>query len=395
MHYTQTKGRLRFMTYACFAITLVAGISGTLLGPAFQSLATRFTIPLESSGVFTGLQFLGITLSILATGRLLDRYDARYALMGGSILTGVGLLIIAGAQSLPIALVGAFVLGLGYGIADVAANVVIAKLNPEHTGAALSLLATFYGLGAVLGPQLLNWALTQNNFTLAFTATAIASLLLTLPFSQSSLPAHHDQTDAQATPIRINWWILLPFGIFLFLYVGVEVGFSSWIVTQISTLTTATESLATVGASLFWVGVTIARGLGSVVLKRFTEQQVLILAIVMIFVGTLLLLLFQTVVGVALVSAFIVGLGCGPIFPISMALSGSVYPEARGKTSGAMIAAGTLGAAVLPWIQGQLGGGRSGGMELVLVLAIMLFVIERAKLSRVSVVGSVPKTVDL
>jgi fucose permease len=393
MHDAQSIVRLRFISYACFAITLVAGISGTLLGPAFQSLAARFAIPLESSGIFTGLQFAAITLSILATGRLLDRYDARYALMGGSILTGLGLLIIAAAQALPVALLGAFVLGLGYGLADVGANVVIAKINPERTGAALSFLAFFYGLGAVLGPQILNMALAQQNFTLAFTATGVASLLLTIPFSQSSLPAHHDHNAQARDALRINWWVLLPFGLFLFLYVGVEVGYSSWIVTQISTLTRATESLATVGASLFWLGVTVARGSASVALRRFTEQQLLLISVLLIIVGVLLLLIVPTSETVGLISAFCVGLGCGPLFPISLALAGNVYPEARGKTSGVMIAAGTLGGAFLPWLQGQLGGGRSGGMELVLFLAIVLLVIERVKLSRTAVDETVAQNI--
>ena len=70
------------------------------------------------------------------------------------------------------------------------------------------------------------------------------------------------------------------------------------------------------------------------------------------------------------------------MFPISLALAGNVYPESRGKTSGAMIAAGTLGGAFLPWLQGRLGGGRSGGMELVLLLAVALLAIERLKISR-------------
>jgi fucose permease len=394
MQNAHSPARLRFMTYACFAITLVAGISGTLLGPAFQSLALRFTIPLESSGIFTGLQFTGITLSIFATGRLLDRYDARYALMSGSILTGVGLLMIAGAQALPMALLGAFVLGLGYGIADVAANVVIAKINPEHTGAALSLLAFFYGLGAVLGPQIVNWALMHQNFTLAFTVTAVASLLLTIPFSQSSLPAYQaGQGTGAANTNQINWWTLLPFAVFLFVYVGIEVGFSSWIVTQISTLTKASESLATVGASLFWIGVTIARGTASIALHRFTERQILTISILAVIAGTLLLLVLPSFEVVALISAFCVGLGCGPLFPISLTLAGNVYPEARGKTSGTMIAAGTLGGAILPWIQGRLGGGHSGGMEAILFLAIVLLIIERLKLNRLLSGDCLPQSI--
>ncbi len=373
----QTATHPRFLTYSCFAITLIAGISGTLLGPAFQSLAQRFSIPLENSGIFTGLQFIGITIAILATGRLLDRINARYALMGGSLLTGLGLLMIAGALSLPVALLGAFVLGLGYGIADVSANVVIAKLNQERAGSALSLLAFFYGLGAVLGPQLLNVALSQNNFTLAFTFTAVVSLLLTIPFSQSSLHIH--QRDEASEPIgstRINWWILLPFAALLFTYVGAEVGFSSWIVTQISTVALASASLATIGASLFWVALTSARGLGSIVLHRISEPHVLTLSIILVILGTLLLLAFPTSSGVALVSATIVGFGCGSIWPITVAMAGNIYPQSRGTVTGVIMAFGTLGGALLPWLQGIVGGGRSGGMEMVLILGIAMIGIE-------------------
>ena len=369
----QSETRSRFLIYSCFAITLVAGISGTLLGPAFQSLSLRFTIPLENSGIFTGLQFLGITISVLATGRLLDRINARYALMCGSVLIGLGLLLIAVASSVSVALLGTFVLGLGYGIADVGANVVIARLNPERTGAALSRLAFFYGLGAVLGPQLINIALSQNNFTLAFIATAIISLLLTIPFSQGSLPVERPDGMAKAnTAVRIHWWVLLPFALVLFTYVGVEVGFSSWIVTQISMVNRITVSLATIGASLFWLGLTVSRGLASLILRRLTESQVLVASMVVVLIGLVLLLVLPSLPTVAFVSAFIVGFGCGPIFPTTLALAGNVYPESRGTTSGVMMAVGTLGGALLPWVQGQIGAGKDGGMGLVLIVALAM-----------------------
>lgn len=369
----QSETRSRFLIYSCFAITLVAGISGTLLGPAFQSLSLRFTIPLENSGIFTGLQFLGITISVLATGRLLDRINARYALMCGSVLIGLGLLLIAVASSVSVALLGTFVLGLGYGIADVGANVVIARLNPERTGAALSRLAFFYGLGAVLGPQLINIALSQNNFTLAFIATAVISLLLTIPFSQGSLPVERPDGMAKAnTAARIHWWVLLPFALVLFTYVGVEVGFSSWIVTQISMVNRITVSLATIGASLFWLGLTVSRGLASLILRRLTESQVLVASMVVVLIGLVLLLVLPSLPTVAFVSAFIVGFGCGPIFPTTLALAGNVYPESRGTTSGVMMAVGTLGGALLPWVQGQIGAGKDGGMGLVLIVALAM-----------------------
>lgn len=380
MSTTLSPARLRFISYACFAVTLVAGTSGTLLGPAFQSMSQRFTIPLEDSGMFTGLQFTGITLSILATGRLLDRIDARWALMGSSALIGAGLLLIAVAGSVPVALVGAFVLGLGYGIADVAANVVIARINSDRAGAALSLLAFFYGLGAVLGPQLLSVALAWHNFTLAFIGVAALSLLLTVPFWWASLPIDHEShAAASRSAASIRWIILLPFALLLFTYVGAEVGYSSWIVTQLTLAARSAAETATVAASLFWLGLTIARALASVALHRLSETQVLRGSIVIVILGVALLLALSGSPAAGLVSAFVVGFGCGPIFPVSLALAGNIYPESRGTTSGVMMAAGTLGGALLPWLQGQIGAGRDGGMIAVLVAAVAMLVIQAFK----------------
>jgi len=60
-------------------------------------------------------------------------------------------------------------------------------------------------------------------------------------------------------------------------------------------------------------------------------------------------------------------------------MAGNVYPQARGTTSGVLMAVGTLGGALLPWIQGLLGGGRSGGMEMVLILAVAMIGIQYFK----------------
>jgi fucose permease len=49
------------------------------------------------------------------------------------------------------------------------------------------------------------------------------------------------------------------------------------------------------------------------------------------------------------------------------------YPEARGTASGALIAVGTVGAAVVPWFQGKVGAGIDGGMIVVLAMSAIMF----------------------
>lgn len=360
----------RLITLASAAAFIGMGIAAAMLGPTFPALSERFKMPLENSGIFPGLQFLGASITVLLTGRLLDRLNVRYLLATGTVLLGSGLLILAFSQILPLALAGVLIVGFGYGILDVGINTTIAAINPERSGAALNTLNAFYGVGAIIGPQLVNFAFAQQNFTLAYIITGIIMLSVAVPFSMVSLHIHPQYVDRSNVSIR--WILLLPFAILLFSYVGAEVGFSSWISTQVSKVALVSEARATIPASIFWAGLTISRGAANPVLRRITEKQLLIASILIVTIGILLLLAMPSAEIIAMVSAFLVGLGCGPIFPTTLGIAGDAYPAVRGTASGVLIALGSLGGFIIPWFQGQVGGGNSGGMPVVLVLSIVM-----------------------
>jgi fucose permease len=326
---------------------------------------------LDSAGIFPSLQFLGVTIGVVFFGRLLDRLNARYLLAGGTLLMGSGLLLLGTAQALPVALIGTLLLGLGYGALDISPNVVIATLNPDRASAALNLLNVFYGVGAVVGPQVVKYAQSQNNFSLAFTLAAVFTLLLTIPLAFVSVQPQRAQNGQPR--VRIQWITLLPFALLLFMYVGGEVGFSSWIATQLSIVAHAASETAANATSIFWAGLTLGRLAASLLLRRLTDEQLLLLSIILIGLGVGLLLLLPEVEGTSLISAFVVGFGCGPIFPTVLAVANKRYPEARGLASGVLIAIGTLGASTMPWLQGQIGARVNGGMILVLALAVGMF----------------------
>ena len=360
----------RLITYACYAAFISLGMCGTLLGPTFLNLTQRFNMPLEQAGIFTAFQFGGSTLGVIVVGRLLDRFNARYLLCGGVLLMGSGLLLLSSAPSLPVALFSALLLGLGYGTMDVSSNVVVASLNPDRASVALNALNVFYGLGAIIGPQLVNWALNLQNFTLAYTATAIFTLLLVIPFSRVSVHVHTGDRSAPRAAIR--WVMLMPFAALLFMYVGTEIGYSSWIFTQVTKVTLATAAIGTLAASSFFVGLTFGRMGASLILRWLTDQQLLIGSILLIGLGVLLLLLVPGSEVVALFSAFVAGVGSGPVFPTALAMINNRNPESRGTASGVLMAIGTMGAVIVPWVQGQAGGGVNGGMIVILAASILM-----------------------
>jgi fucose permease len=363
--------RPRFATAACYAAFLALGICGTLLGPTFQSLTRQFGIPLENAGIFTALQFGGVTIAVVIAGRLLDRINARYLLAGGMALMGAGLILLGLAQILPVALLGALLLGLGYGALDVGPNVVIATLNPDRASAALNALNIFFGIGAVAGPQIVKYSLEQKNFALAYFVTAAFCLILIFPFWMVSIRVHPgDQSRPRAT---IRWIALLPFALLLFTYVGGEVGFSSWIFTQVNKVALSAEATAALAASIFWGGLTVGRAAASLVLRRLSDDLWLAVSALVLGAGVALLLLVPRSETVALVSSFVAGFGCGPIFPTAIGMVNNSYPESRGTASGVLIAVGTTGAAIVPWFQGKVGGGLDGGMIVVLAMSVIMF----------------------
>ncbi len=279
---------MRLVTLTCYASFLGLGISSTLLGPTFQSLTQRFDIPLQNGGLFTLITFLGGMLSTPFYGRLLDRINVRYILCAGPFLMGSGLLLLSVAPTLAIALLATMLLGLGGGALVIAPNVVIATLNPDNAGGALNFLNVFYGIGAIAGPQIVNFALAQNNFVLAFRIAAVFLLLLIIPFSQVSL--HIRGSDPKQSRPSIHWLSLMPLIALYFMYVGTESGFGSWIFTQLTRVSLSTAATATIATSIFWAGLTVGRLLAGLVPHRLTDVQLLIVCLVVVIAGIGLLI---------------------------------------------------------------------------------------------------------
>lgn len=379
--------RIHFATLSCYAVFLAIGISGSILGPAYDALTRSLSMPLRDAALFTSTQAIGATLSIIISGWLLDRINARFILAGGVLLMGAGLVMLTAATSTLDGLFACLLIGWGYGCIDVGGNTVIVTLNPERSGAALNLLNVFFGAGAMIGPQLINFGLSRDNFALGFQIAAGFSLLLVIPLAMISVHVGRKPSEGQA-PSQIQWLALVPFAVLMFIYVGIEVGYSSWIPTQMSKVALTSESTATFGATIFWMGLTVGRIIASFILHRLSNLAMVILSLVLIAGGVAVLLVFPASESVALLCSFVIGFGCGPIFPTVLAIANDRYPQARGTMSGLLIAVGASGAILLPWVQGQVGGGQNGGMILTFVAAFGMLALTPLMQRRIPVVSA-------
>ncbi len=358
----------RAATYACYASFIALGLAATMLGPAYKALTGKFGMRLEDAGIFTGLQFFGVCGSVLFYGWLLQRTNARYVLQLGAALMGAGALLLAVAATLPIALFAILLLGLGFGALDIGPNITIIAMNPERAGIASNFLNAIFGFGAIAGPQLVNFGLSRGDVGLSFLILGVLTLALIVPLQRVNVfvgSAPHTQTRAQ-----VDWRRVAPYILVAFLYTGVEGGFGAWLFTQMTLVAGSTEAAATLGTSLIAVGLTVGRFAASLLLRVLSGVQMIATGSLVITGGAVLLLLLPKSQTAAQVAALIVGLGFGPIWPTAFATVTSLYPAARGRVSGVVTALGTSGAAIFPWVQGQIGAGRDGGMILTPILAL-------------------------
>jgi len=148
------------------------------------------------------------------------------------------------------------------------------------------------------------------------------------------------------------WLMALQLG----LYVGAEVGFSSWIVTAVSQSAFISLALAAPSATAFWTGMTIGRLLGAQVLKRgiLSEKQLLYLSILGGGASGLIVAAFVRYIGVSFGVSLLLGLFFGPIFPGVMAIASRRFVHALGAVSSVMLISAGVAGMILPVLMGFL-----------------------------------------
>jgi fucose permease len=374
--------RVYVWTAICFIAFVATGVSLNLLGATLGNLSAKFEIPLSDAGIFTALQAIAATFSVAVFGWLLDRHEPRWVLCGATLIFGSGVLLLGFAPTLPLALFGVSLLGIGFGGMLTGPNYVIAALYSNRAASALNALNVFFSAGAIASAQVVALALRQGNFSLAYGAAGVLMLALVVPFSTMRIPQGKKQ-EHQDAPVQVNYLSLIPFILLFFTYIGSEIGFGSWIFTQLSTAARATAETAALATSLFWAGNMFGRIAGTFILRRMADEVLLPLTVMIMIIGVSLLLAFQRDANISTLAAFIMGFGCGPVFPTMLGIVRKTYPTTYGTASGILLSLGNTGAIVMPWVQGQVGGGNSGGMQVTLVLSLITLVTAVVILRRV------------
>ncbi len=329
---------------------ILTGTVNTLAGPLLPILALRWTLSDSQAGYFFTAQFLGSIAGVSLSSFLAARRGFRFTIGFSYLLMAFGV----SALELPewkYALMGATILGIGFGAAIPATNLFISHANQRRRASALSLVNLFWGIGAVLSPVAI-YAATRHNHVSLF--LMLLSLLL-ICFAASLVlvsDANVTSTTKPIEPQRISseWKFITILGAMFFLYVAIESTAGGWIATLAKRVSVNGSGKWILAPSLFWGGLLAGRGLAPLALRRLSERQVAITGLIAAGLSMCILITspeWQWIITAGLV----VGLGLAAVFPITVALL-SRFQHTQTARAGPMFALAGLGGATMPWLTG-------------------------------------------
>ena len=379
------RTRLR-LTIAYFATFIGLGLTTGSLGPTLPALALQTNRSLSAISYLFTFRSLGYVLGSLRSGKLFDKQPGNLVMGIMLILTSISVVLVPLANNLAALLTIMFALGAVEASLDVGANTLLIQVHKNRVAPYMSAMHSCFGIGALLAPIILaqltraSFAATDTYFVLALLLLPVAVFTLRLPSLQAS--NHAQIEDSRGTKTRV---VIFAISLFLFLYVGAEVGFAGWIFTYAVTTKLGTSVAAAYLVSLFWGSLTVGRVLMIPIAARLKPEFMLVTSLV----GALLSLATRLIAASSLlvVSTATAGLGLSmaSIFPATMSLA-SRRLKVTGSVTGWFVVGASLGATTIPWLIGQVFSERRPSIAIVLpalalgtasVLLMVLFVLER------------------
>ncbi|KAK7057827.1 MFS domain-containing protein [Favolaschia claudopus] len=384
----QHKMKERIQLFTLCWVLFLAGWNDGSLGPLLPRIQEFYHIGYTIVSLIFVLQCVGCIFGAVINISLSQRYGLGKLLVFGSCLQIVAYPLQAAALPFPVFVIAAVINGAGLAIQDAQANAYVASLA-DNSETKMGFVQAAYGLGALIAPlvstqfaQLQHWSF---HYLVSLGVTALNTIFLVAAFRGKTIdeclaqigqdPTHDDseeQNEKSHFQQILSHKAVHLLGVFLLVYVGVEVTNGGWIVSYMITVRGGGPSTGYVSAGYFG-GLTLGRVLLLPVNKWIGERPVIYLYGLIAIGLELVIWLVPSLVGDSIAAAFM-GVVLGPIYPIAMNHAGRVFPRRLLTGSIGWIAGiATTGSAIIPFIVGAIAS-KAGIKNLVPVVVSMMAV---------------------
>ncbi len=326
-----------------------------LVGVATGYVKQDFNLSDKMAQLIPFMVFIWFALMSIPTGIFQDRMGKKLTVNIGMILTGIGLLIPFVYYTLPTALIGFALLGIGNTILQVSANPLLIDISAKDSKAAnLSLSQLIKAIASMLGPIITaGLALYLGNWKIVFPLFAaisfISALWLSMVKIDESKPKKAPATFKSSFALLKHPYILITI-IAIFFMVGFDVAMNTNIATFLTSTFSISLEAASMGIVIYFASLMTGRTIGAILLRKINIKIFMVVSTLLAIVGLIGIILSNNLL-LTQIMIFVTGIGFSNVFPIMFALIVEKKPDYANELSGLIILA-VSGGAIIPPVVG-------------------------------------------
>jgi len=337
----------------------IFGLFDSLKGSTISALSRELKFGYSLGGTIVMGQYAGYFAATFLAGRMIDYFGHKITLIFAGICMLAGVIGYAASSVFFSLLLFVFFIGMGLGTLELSGSNIITAFYPEKKGSYLNILTAIAGIGSIFSPIIVNalfikgfsWRMVYYSGLAVLLPVTIYFILIKNPMvNRSKQPGDMIQKKrAVSTAIPLFRYDFLSMYLVNFLYMAAEMGIATWLTEFYMKNGTGEAGNSTRYLSLFYIGMTSGRMIGSIFVDRLGRRNSILFGAA----GALFCIL-TGIFGPPSFRGFAAGSGvfCSVIFPTATAVI-SGFPEGdRGRIQGFYFACGGLGGMFGPWIMG-------------------------------------------
>lgn len=371
---TQSSSKNKYLLLITVLMYVAFGLVTAVIGVIIDKFQVEYNVSLEVAALLPFAFYLAYGLCSIPFGIAMDRMGARFVLLLGMVLMTLGSFLFYISDNYIVVILMIFMIGVGVTAIQVAGNPFIRELDaPSRYTANLTTVIGIGALGYAISPLLVP-LIELNGFSWNFVYLIfgiINGVLLVLLFLVKFPEVHileEEKIRASKIVSLLKNPIIIAYSVGIFLYVGAEVGTSSYILIFMNKIHgigyqdsfwssgnfwyTIFPSKSALVVALFWLFQAVGRIIIAWMMRYVSEKKIFVFH----SFGTVIFLLIASFgdATISLISFALVGYFTCASFTSIFSAAINSFDSNHGTISG-ILGTAIVGGAFLGWLVGVVG----------------------------------------
>ena len=341
-----------------YLIFISLGLPDSLIGSGWPVMQREFAVPSSYAGYVSMTICFMTIVSSLVSPYIINKVKTQWIVIVSIFMTILGLMGISFCTSYLMLFIFTIPYGLGAGAIDAASNHYVAN---HYSGKVMNFLHCFYGVGAVISPNIMALALKKAGWNEGFRWTAylqtfiLIVVILSLPlWKRNENKADDELREGTGILQTLKVAGVVPTLIAFFAYCAGEATCFLWVPSYFAgTREGLSKELTASFGSLIFGGLMLGRLIAGFVSDRFGDRKLIRMGIAVELLGILMVFLPAKGYILAAVGFVVIGTGMGPVYPGIQHMTPTNFGARYSATAiGLQMASAYVGSTFMPMVFG-------------------------------------------